>query len=104
VRPSEAAAMLIHVVAYDSQFSIFFRERHSPNLDTIFDNELKLESNMVASDMLFTSHSQSLKKGKGDQASNATLSISNHINSCLPGGLLTLPSFEEDKKPAPNFP
>ena len=62
MRPSEAAAMLIHVVAYDSQFSIFFRERHSPNLDTIFDNELKLESNMVASDMLLSAPPNLSKK------------------------------------------
>jgi hypothetical protein len=83
VRPCKVTTLLFYDVSHDSHFSLFLREGHSSNLDVMFDNALELECNMVASDMLCTSHSQSLKKGGGAQESHTTLSISNHVNSCL---------------------
>jgi len=90
-------------VAYDCQFSLFFKERHSPYLDAMFDDVLELESNMVASKMMFISHSQSLKKGEDGKGAKVVLFISNHMDSCLQG-LITHWSSKEDKKPTPNLP
>jgi hypothetical protein len=54
VRPSNAVTLLIYAAAYDSQFSLFLREMHFPDLDAMFDDAMELESNMVASDMLLS--------------------------------------------------
>jgi len=63
----------------------------------MFDDALKLEINMVDSDMLPASNSQYLKKSGGGKEYNVTLSIYNHMDPCLQGLLMIL-SLEEDDK------
>jgi hypothetical protein len=63
-KPSKVSTMFIYVIGYDSQFSLFLRERCSLDLDAMFDHAIEIENNMVASNMLFISPPKSLKRNE----------------------------------------
>jgi hypothetical protein len=82
VRPSNIVSISFYVVAHDSHFSLFVREKQSPNLDAMLDNDLELENNMVVSENgLIASYSQYLKNSEGGKRSNVALYIYNHRGS-----------------------
>jgi hypothetical protein len=47
--------MLIYVVSYETQFSLFLKEMQFLYLDVMFNNAMDIENNKPASDMLYIS-------------------------------------------------
>lgn len=97
VRPLEVVAMSTYTVVESSNVSLYLRERHSSNLDTLLDDALELEGSMLAFELLASNHPHSPKESGCEQESKAASYTPNLVDSCLHEGCLTLLRFEEDE-------
>jgi len=66
--------MLIYVIAYETQFSLFIKEMWSLDLSSMFDNAMDLENNNPTSDMLYSSSPKYLE-GEGMWGSQFAVDI-----------------------------